>query len=263
MPTGISIETQEQWIRSSERCDQDWDWETVAIGIYNLMIWIQSNHYQEHLAIRWYLNLCWWCYQIQRNPKMHHHVERWSLWQCGTIWVHQSESKSVRWGIFVINSSEISNAMQMVICQNILYMKRSGLKTISEWTNLKEKSLKSLQLHQNIGLELNLDGLMGGLDHLPLENLIVSREQLSAYFGLKRVSPNDLCFFRVQEWMKLSTLTYLRIYGSRRNDKIIFRDGSYGSQFHNVILKRCFWTDWMTSCNWLFWQPQFQSHIFL
>ena len=118
---------------------------------------------------------------------------------------------------------------------NILYIKRSGLKTISEWTDLKGKSLKSLQLHQNIGLKLNLDGLMGGLDHLPLENLIVSRDQLSAYFGLKRVSPNDPCFFRVQEWMKLSTLTYLRIYGSRRNDKIIFRDDSYGSQFHNVI----------------------------
>ena len=91
------------------------------------------------------------------------------------------------------------------------------MKTISEWTDLKGKSLKVLRVDGNFDLKLNLDGLAGELNHLPLEQLSVSTMSIRNYFGdfyWKRVLP------KIGNWMRASTLTSLKLELGRLKDGI-------------------------------------------
>ena len=59
----------------------------------------------------------------------------------------------------------------------ILSMERCGLTSISAWSDLKDKSLQSLRIYETgtSNLKLNLDGLQGTLDYLPLRDITVAR----------------------------------------------------------------------------------------
>ena len=110
-------------------------------------------------------------------------------------------------------------------------MQRCGLTSISPWSDLKGKSLKSLRIYESdrLNLKLNLDGLKGTLDYLPLEHLSVGRNQVSDYFGLQKFSSSDPAFHRIGKWMKLSTLNVLRIQTmkGRRKSFSFYRDGTW------------------------------------
>ena len=112
-----------------------------------------------------------------------------------------------------------------------LNLRQCKLKTISEWMYLKGKSLKKLSVDRNSDLKLNLEGLKRELNHLALEDLTVSRSQITSYFGMQSLHPTDPAFCRVQEWMKVSNLFQLRIYtrgcGQQRGDYLFFGDGTY------------------------------------
>ena len=91
-------------------------------------------------------------------------------------------------------------------------MKSCGLTSISAWSELKGKSLKSLRINEYF--KLNLDGLQGTLDDLPLVQLSVGRWQVSEYFGLQTQSVDalsDSALTKIGEWMRSSTLVNLRI----------------------------------------------------
>lgn len=109
----------------------------------------------------------------------------------------------------------------------VLSLRGIGLKTISDWTHLKDKSLKALRVDANNDLELNLDGLIGESNYLPLEHMTVRASSIIDYFGegnRERLLP------RIGEWMRKSTLitlkfSYKRLSGSRQ---VYFaRDGSW------------------------------------
>ena len=90
----------------------------------------------------------------------------------------------------------------------ILSLRSMKLKTISEWIDLKAKSLKVLRVDGNAALELNLDGLTGDLNYLRLEYLSISTRSISKYIGAadwQRALP------KIGEWMKTSTLNSLRL----------------------------------------------------
>ena len=94
-------------------------------------------------------------------------------------------------------------------------VKRTKLRTISKWTDLKGKSLKTFHLDDEVrdsDLELNLDGLRGELNHLPLEYLSVSTRSIAKYFGgrhWKRALP------AIADWMGASTLSLFRLSSPR------------------------------------------------
>ena len=95
----------------------------------------------------------------------------------------------------------------------ILFLRRTKLKTVSEWTDLKGKSLNRLYLDKNYGLKLNFDGLSRELNHLPLEHLSVSTRPIINYFGEEnwwRACP------QIGNWMRTSMLTYLQIRGTMK-----------------------------------------------
>ena len=101
-----------------------------------------------------------------------------------------------------------------------LSMERCGLTSISPWSDLKGKSLKSLRIYVSDAgnLKLNLDGLQGTLDHLPLENLTVGKYQISEYFGLQTLDRwPDSALSKIGKWMRCSTLLNLRAVMSLRN----------------------------------------------
>ena len=111
-------------------------------------------------------------------------------------------------------------------------MRRCGLTSISAWSDLKGKSLKSLRIYEPRILNFNLDGLQGTLDDLPLEDLTVGRSQLSEYFGVQRVSLSDSALPKIGEWMRSSTLVRLRIVASisrasNRRRICVDRDGNW------------------------------------
>ena len=115
----------------------------------------------------------------------------------------------------------------------ILSLRRTKLKTISEWTDLRGKLLRSLQIQQNVDLKLNLDGLKGPLDYLPLKHLIVSRRQIKEYFGIGTFDQMEPAFPRIAEWMKTTTLVTFRVAsgqscGTRKQRTVYFyADGSW------------------------------------
>ena len=90
----------------------------------------------------------------------------------------------------------------------ILSLRNTKLKTISEWTDLKGKSLKVLRLEFNYVLKLNLDGLTGNLNHLPLEHLTVSTRPITDYFG---EGDEKKALSKIGNWMRASTLTSLKL----------------------------------------------------
>ena len=111
-------------------------------------------------------------------------------------------------------------------------LRHTKLKTISEWTDLKGKSLKTLCLDANYDLKLNLDGLNGELNHLPLNHLAVSTRSITKYFG---EAEGKNAFSKVGIWMRASTLTSFKLRkktgGVPRTVGIFASDGSWYSHF--------------------------------
>ena len=93
-----------------------------------------------------------------------------------------------------------------------LCVRRAKLRTISGWTDLKEKSLKVLLLNENKDLELNLDGLRGEFSYLSLEHLSVSGRAMTNSFREKNW---ERALTKIGDWMKTSTLTSLRLRARR------------------------------------------------
>ena len=101
----------------------------------------------------------------------------------------------------------------------ILSLRHIKLKAISDWSGLKGKSLKVLRVDRNPDLKLNLNGLIGELDHLPLDYLVVSKGVVTNYF---REQNWERALSKIGDWMRTSTLTSLRLRvrsgpDSRRN----------------------------------------------
>ena len=109
-----------------------------------------------------------------------------------------------------------------------LSVRRTKLKTISEWTDLRGKSLKTLRLDANYEVKLNLDGLNGELKSLPLKHLTVSKKSIANYFG---EGDGISAFSKIGNWMRASTLTSLtlrkRTRGYPRCEGIFDSDGSW------------------------------------
>ena len=110
-----------------------------------------------------------------------------------------------------------------------LSMERCGLASISAWSDLKGKSLKSLRIYEPRILNLNLDGLQWALDYLPLEHLSVGRPQISVYFGVQKFDSSDPAFRSIGRWTRLSTLEVLRIQTNSggRHHFAFYRDGTW------------------------------------
>ena len=114
-----------------------------------------------------------------------------------------------------------------------LLLRHSKLQTISEWTDLKGKSLQTLYLDGNYHLKLYLDGLTGELNHLPLEHLTVSTRSITNYFGQAALSEaeGNRAFSKIGNWMRASTLTSLKLRkktgGCPRTLGIFDSDGSW------------------------------------
>ena len=110
-------------------------------------------------------------------------------------------------------------------------MERTNLKTISEWADLRGKSLKQMRIYGSeiSNFKLNLDGLQGALDHLPLKHLSVERRSVSEYFGLQSLSSSEIALPRVAEWVTNSTLLSLRIEArnNKRRNICFNRDGTW------------------------------------
>ena len=125
-----------------------------------------------------------------------------------------------------LNLLMIPNTVEM------LSLRRAQLSSISAWSDLRGKSLKSLRIYgkRNWNLKLNLDGLKGNLDDLSLEDLTVGRAQISEYFGLQSFSLFEYGLPLIREWMRSSTLLNLRIYqrstNRQRSCTCISRDGT-------------------------------------
>ena len=109
-----------------------------------------------------------------------------------------------------------------------------GLTSVSAWSDLKGKSLESLRIYEPLDLKLNLDGLRGTLNELPLEHLLVGRCQVSEYFGLQTYSPSDLALPEISKWIRASTLVSLRIESRdsrhkmhRRRGLCFYREGTW------------------------------------
>ena len=128
---------------------------------------------------------------------------------------------------------EHCNLLMIPNTVKILSLRRTKLKTISEWTHLRGKLLRSLQMQQNVDLKLNLDGLKGPLDYLPLKHLIVSRRQIKEYFGIGTFDQMEPAFPKIAEWMRTTTLVTFRIAsgqscGTRKQRTVYFyADGSW------------------------------------
>ena len=116
----------------------------------------------------------------------------------------------------------IPNTVSKVLLRN------TKLKTISGWTDLKGKSLKTLCLDANFDLKLNLDGFNGELNHLPLKHMTVSTRSITNYFG---EADGKRAFAKIGNWMRTSTLTSLRLKkktgGVPRTVAIFDSDGSW------------------------------------
>ena len=129
-----------------------------------------------------------------------------------------------------LNLLMIPNTVERIIIE------RCGLASISAWSDLKGKSLKSLRIYVSEAgnLKLNLDGLQGTLDYLPLEYLTLGGWQVSEYFGLETLSLSDPALPQIGKWMRASTLVNLRIESRnsrralRRRRRINFyREGTW------------------------------------
>ena len=114
-----------------------------------------------------------------------------------------------------------------------LYVRRVKLKTISEWTDLKGKSLKVLRVDGNYHLELDLDGLTEDLNHLPLKHLTVPTGAIINSFGginwvrtsgnrimgdIQPVEDWERTFSKIGNWMRTSTLTSLALRAKGHTD---------------------------------------------
>ena len=101
-----------------------------------------------------------------------------------------------------------------------LTLSKCGLTSVSAWSDLKGKSLESLRIYEPLVLKLNLDGLRGTLNELPLEHLFVGRCQVSEYFGLQTYSPSDPALPEIKKWMRASTLVNLTIESRDSRNKM-------------------------------------------
>ena len=114
---------------------------------------------------------------------------------------------------------------------------RCKFKTMSPWSDLKGKSLECLRLTSNVNLKLDLHGLTGESDHLPLKKLMISRVSISKYFGLQvptRMNPKSYGNTGIARWMEKSTLEYMQVIscntaGRKRKIFSFYRDGTWTS----------------------------------
>ena len=131
--------------------------------------------------------------------------------------------------IIMLNARGSFDHLNLLMIPNTvktLMVKRAQLKTISDWTDLKGKSLKVLQLNENNHLELKLEGLRGELNHLPLQHLVVSTGAMADSFGEKNwgrasgtligrgefpIENWERALSKIGNWMKTSTLTSLTL----------------------------------------------------
>ena len=97
-----------------------------------------------------------------------------------------------------------------------LTLDRCGLTSISAWSDLKGKLLQSMKIiePETSNFKLNLDGLRGTLDYLPLEYLTLGSWQVSEYFGLETLSLSDPALPEIGKWMRASTLDKVHLQGS-------------------------------------------------
>ena len=125
------------------------------------------------------------------------------------------------------------NLLKIPNTVRVFSAERCKLKTISPWSDLKGKSLECLRLKDNADLNLDLHGLTGNSDHLPLNRLVVSKVSISNYFGLQPHHRRDLKSSGLKEWMKKSTLECMKVLrnghqpGHKRNPLCFYRDGTW------------------------------------
>ena len=115
-----------------------------------------------------------------------------------------------------------------------LSLRQCKLKTVSEWNDLKGKSLSSLRVDRNADLELNFDGLRGEQGYLPLEHLDVAVGAIRKFFGERDLETE---FSRIGRWMRASTLTAFRLRCRRPggNDVCFKTDGSWTVTRHSGL----------------------------
>ena len=111
-------------------------------------------------------------------------------------------------------------------------IERTRIQTISNWKDLRGKSLKEVNIYgsESLNVKLNLDGLQGPLDHLPLKYLSVEIRSVAEYFGIQSLfPPENITLPRIARWVRNSTLLTLRIEArDRKRRSICFqRDGTW------------------------------------
>ena len=79
-----------------------------------------------------------------------------------------------------------------------LMVKSAKLKTISKWADLRGKSLDFLDLSQNPDLQLNLDGLRGGISNGPMKTLAAVRSEIFAHLEMENLSSTGPAFHKLR-----------------------------------------------------------------
>ena len=79
-----------------------------------------------------------------------------------------------------------------------LMVKKAKLKTVSKWADLRGKWLIFLDLSQNPDLQLNLDGLTGGLSKRPMKNLAAVRSEIFAHLEMETLSSTGPAFHKLR-----------------------------------------------------------------
>ena len=135
-------------------------------------------------------------------------------------------------------------------------MERNHLQSISNFADLKGKSLKSLALsargHNGNGqLTLNLTEFTNQEINIPLKHLQISRSQIAAFFGIEGTWTNQL-ILRIRTWINGATLESMRIVQGQTHGKgrhahnhnmfVFYKDGrvmfsgKYGERDGHMIL---------------------------
>ena len=113
--------------------------------------------------------------------------------------------------ILLDNSGRLDHLNLLMIPNTVktLSLRNTNLKSISGWTELKGKSLRTLYVDGNAGLELNLIGLSRpDLEYFPLDHLSVSPRSIANYFG---EGDRQRALSRIGKWMRKSTLRSLTL----------------------------------------------------
>ena len=118
-----------------------------------------------------------------------------------------------------------------------LRMEENNLQSISNWTDLKGKSLEGLLLckrgHTRNGhLRLNLGEFTKSEIENPLKDLHVSRGQIAEFFGIKGEWTNQL-IMEIRNWINRTTLDSLRILQPQRHGRSYHTSDNTVFRFYN------------------------------